>query len=265
MYELAGPVAEKYDLDEINGLDGVIAAFTKNKAILAPGMLPEIEIFTKGEIKKEQSKVTQQIGKLLYNVCLPSEARHIEKALDRLAIEYVWKEFGAKYDELSPEMFLLERTIEAKSDDGHNTAQVNIPLFASAPIIGNEEWKIIKEWHSKDSYTTYKATITSKIPPIAREAKEKAKQAGADFLEAYSNALKEPMLGDLIIRKGIACSLDMKLYWIPTPSELKVQLEVREKDPLIVAQLYGKHFLVAKWNVEGEEPFEHYLAEYKVR
>jgi hypothetical protein len=34
------------------------------------------------------------------------------------------------------------------------------------------------------------------------------------------------------------------------------------KDPILVADLYGKNYLIAKWDVQGEEPYEHYIREF---
>jgi hypothetical protein len=265
MYDIAeSPAAEKLNGDE--GLEEMVQVFTKKTAVISPSMLPEIESFTWGEIKKEQAKLREQANSLLCGLCLPSEAKYIKKAIKQIAISHIWKSFGAQYDEISPELFELERILEVKSDEGNKIREVVIPLFASTPITEDKEWKIIKDWKDDNGYTIYKATITSKIPPITRMARDCVRKANVDFLNAYASALKEPVLGDwMMIEQSPACKFDMKLYWIPSPSELKITVEKRERDPIIIANIYDKNFLVAKWAVEGEEPFEHYLAEYKVR
>ncbi|RLE47171.1 hypothetical protein DRJ25_03105 [Candidatus Woesearchaeota archaeon] len=108
-------------------------------------------------------------------------------------------------------------------------------------------------------------TIESKMPPITEEAKEKAKQAKIDFLQIYTKALSHPTIGDWLLRQADILNLNFQLYvnWIPSPDELKIEIEERERDPFITADIYDRTFLIAKWDVKGEEPFEHYLKEYK--
>jgi hypothetical protein len=79
-----------------------------------------------------------------------------------------------------------------------------------------------------------------------------------------SEALQTPFVSDIVSRNfaKYTSALDFRIYWIPRPSELDIKVEVRDKDPFIAASLFGKKFLVAQWDVENEQPFRHYLAEF---
>jgi len=113
-----------------------------------------------------------------------------------------------------------------------------------------------------DSYKSYKIEIESKVPPLTKEVKEKARQAEADFFEIYSRALRRPVIGDLLMKNK--AKLELREYWIPSPSELDIKMEIINKDPILIGHVYDKAYLITTWNVEGEEPFEHYLKRYKI-
>ena len=54
------------------------------------------------------------------------------------------------------------------------------------------------------------------------------------------------------------------MYWIPRPQDLDIEVEIIDKDPFIAANAYDRHFLVTRWDVEGEMPYEHYLHEFGI-
>ena len=71
-------------------------------------------------------------------------------------------------------------------------------------------------------------------------------------------------MGDLLLRNySKISSPNFRMYWIPAPSELKIEVEVIDKDPFLVAENFGRVFLVGNWHVKGEKPYEHYLLEFK--
>lgn len=258
-YEIPGKGV--YDLDAIL-LQGVA-----KKALFEPSMPPDAEEHVTAKIKERQGKLQKQMQSILTDVFMPSETKGRAETINYLAQEYILNEFGAKYDELSPQLFELKRVIKLNE----NSSSIKIPLFAHASLSGDGYWKIderVEESGFGREVRTQHVTIESKMPPISREAKEKARQANADYLQACSNALREPVIGDWLLKDPNFLYIGkdfLHVYWIPTPDELKITVKTVEKDPLLVANVCGTYFLVAKWNLKGEMPFEHYLAEYKVR
>ena len=56
------------------------------------------------------------------------------------------------------------------------------------------------------------------------------------------------------------------IIWRPMPEQLKAYLpplpERVRRDPALMLEFPQSLYLVKKWNVEGEQPFEHILKEY---
>ena len=83
-------------------------------------------------------------------------------------------------------------------------------------------------------------------------------------MNACSQALKKPVIGDFLFRdlKTGTANMSFSMYWIPKDEELKLKAERVDKDPILVATVYGRKYLIAQWDVKGELPYQHYLAEF---
>src|SRR3989338_6086809 len=105
--------------------------------------------------------------------------------------------------------------------------------------------------------------FAARAPPIPKEVKQLAKKASADYMEICSKALREPVIGDILLRdiETGKARQDLQVYWIPAFEDLEIEVE-KEKDPFLVSKIYDIHFLVARWDILGEEPYEHYLQEF---
>ncbi len=266
MVEFVGEIAEQRDLSGNENLTTLVDSFIEKKALIGEEpLLPKMEEHFRETITKEHDETKRVVQNLINEVVFPSQEKDITNALRHLMVEYICKEFGMKYDRISPELFELERTISYRVHE-NRTENVAIPLFASVDF-GGGIWKLEKEVNDGNTYNTYKIKLDSKVPPITKEVKEKAKQAIIDYMEIYSKALREPFISDVALGHldFINPLLDLKTYWIPSPSELNIEVEKIEKDPLLIANIYNKPYLIAKWDVLGEEPYQHYLMEFTER
>ncbi|MBI2507564.1 hypothetical protein HYV89_01290 [Candidatus Woesearchaeota archaeon] len=260
MYDLTGQIAEKRKLKGDETLADLVALFKEREAVFSTPVLNGVDAHIIKEIRKNQDIIGKQMASIIVDVSLPSEISYKEKSLNHLTIEHILADFESKYDELHPDLFKLKRNIEVSVQGNEYT--VTIPLFAKNAFGADNVWG--HEVKINKGYNSHTVDFKSNPPPITRKVRQKAKQARVDYLESYLRALKKPVVGDWLLKYNGPKDLDLQVYWIPKPSELNITVTTIDNDPLLVADAYNRKFLVATWNVEGEEPFEHYIREYKV-
>lgn len=261
MYELVGNVAEERELTGEENLGELVRVFTRRKANYSAAV--------KKKLKTQQSRIREQMSLILGDFAMRSEYQNRQDSLSALAKEHILREFAAKYDVISGELFELERVVEMKHPKNSNASsplRVTMPLFMQMELEEPGPAKFETELEGRSYSDRVEIKLEMPVPPITREAKEKAKQAAADFFEAYTNALRQPIIGEWLLQDGLSVTdkFAMYVYWIPRSEDIKSIVKVVERDPMIIANAFGSNFLVTAWNVEGELPFEHYLAEYKV-
>jgi len=263
---LTGDVAEDRSLTgrENHTLKSLVREFRITTIASGRPLLKDQE---KKEPREKKTRYKKMATALLSEIPLSSQREDIDRALRQLAIDYVAVDLEEKYDCLDPKIFELGRLLEnfdiVKADryDRSHLKDIEIPLFAHAKF-GESQWQV-KEVEDTNE-RTYNYTITSRAPPITRQTKKRAKSFTGDYMDAISSALRDGVMGDLFLRTLDSFgNPNFDMYWIPTPGELNIEVEVVDKDPFLVASNLGRHFLVHRWDVEGEEPFEHYLKEFK--
>lgn len=261
--EFEGERFYEMGLDATSTLPDIIHAYTEEKATLKEITFPEFIKQTKQDQKSYQKNLQRTAERLVKEIPFDHERVNLEKALDEIVEEYVCSEFGLKYARLSEDLFDIKRNIEYNLTDGKNY-NIQIPLLVSVELIDDyQSWIFDESKFEGGNYDRkeYKIKIESKRPPLSSEAKEKAKIAKSEYLDILSKALKVPVIGDLLMRKPIPSPV-MRLYWIPKPSELNIEVEVIDRDPLLTTEPFGRKYFVANWDVEGEEPIEHYIREF---
>lgn len=260
--EIYGKGVEEKDLTGEESLSELISKFREEGTLIKRGNFPSMIKQFKKDSRNNQRNLQGTISEILIDIPLYYQDSDIKGTLDYLIEEYICSEFGAKYDRISEDLFNLKRTIPYET--GKEKIKVRIPLFASVDFFRNEDW-VFKDNYivNKSSYNSYDVNIEikSKRPPIIREVREKARIARAEFLSIFSNALREQFIGDLLMREN-KVNYNLKVYWIPKPSELKINVEVIDKDPILIAHICNRNYLISSWNVEGEEPYEHYIREF---
>ena len=211
-------------------------------------------------IAEQKKRIKSLISILAVQVPLDSEKKHIQDAVDSLVNTYISVELESKYNLLHSDLFNLDRIVRSKKLD----YDVRIPSFAKVKF-GKAEWNF-GVCHETDTYKDG-IEITSKAPPIPSQVKEKAKEFSIEYFEKISKALEEEVIGDFVLRgnKDLQSYSNLYTYWIPKESELNFEIEREEidPDPILVSHNLGRNFLVAQWNVEEEQPYEHYLREFR--
>lgn len=216
--------------------------------------------------EKQQQKIKTALEVLTREIPLPSQEEDFDSTRNELVAEYLSCGIEAYFDRISPDLFDIKRKIEAEVKDRYDSTKKNlveIPLFANARL-DQSEWNcpIV----SNDGTYTHKIDIKSFVPPITKEAKEKVKAFQAIYMEAISKSLREPLIGDIVMRdlQSKVAEADLSVFWIPKPSDLRIKVETIDNDPFIAASVYNRKYLVSRWNVDGELPYEHYLKEFGI-
>jgi len=263
---LTGEVAKKYKLQGKDlGLEKVIDRFV-NKTSFTETLFEEQFYNKLKENKKEQVNLAIS---LLKEVPLESEERNLRNAKFSLSMNYLSTDLKAKYDIIKPGLLDLKRIIEIK--DGEIAEKIKIPLFADA-YIRDTSWEMDKEIFENlnpDYDTSNKEIeINSKTPMLPKEAKEKIKGFTQDYFIVFAKAFGEPIIGDLLLGQlngnmGMGLGPSFEIHWIPKPSEINVKIKPIDPDPIITSRCFGDRFLIYQWRTKDEEPYEHYLREFR--
>jgi len=215
---------------------------------------------------RDESEIVASLERSI-TLFLPSEEKEVANARINLVRDFFESSFAKKYQAISRDIVDLTRKV--KLEYSGQKGEIEIPLFSFANFDG-EPWTYKPDLiMGKDRYRN-DLTLESKIPPITKEVREKAKEAMAFFAETYARALRTPVLGDVLTRyrKEILSVLKedplelLKVFWIPDTSKLEVKVRKIDTDPVLMAALYKNLYVVTTWNVEGEIPYQHYLIEF---
>lgn len=245
-------------------------AFLREFTSLGPvreGDFPEIQDHFLQDSYRKQEEFSRTAQALVSRVPLHSQQQDYQRALSHLVHEYVVEGLSRTYAEISPELFSIERVIPhtVKAYSGSREVEITVPLFASVPFAGEENaWQLSKVGLYEDANERIDVKISSPVPPIPFAARDEAKGARKKHLDVLAACLDAPVLGDVALDQyaSLVGDLQLTMHWIPRAEDLHIEERVIDKDPFLSANLYGRHFLVHQWDVEGELPFEHYLAEF---
>jgi len=242
---------------------------------------PTSEIIENFCIKPEKQRIYDE--SLLINAIkeieetrfLPSERETKSKLIKYAVGEWFSQRIRDKYQELSPEIFELKRTVELKPEnitnfignkiDYKNPITLEIPMFAKAELGKETEWK--KEFTFGEKYNEYRVFLSSKMPHIPSTVRQARKEALTLVYDTYSDALKTNLLSDIIFENPEYAPnpSDSKLMvlWKPKPSEIHVKAERVDRDPAMVLK-YDKLYLVSVWKEPDEEPFMNIINACKI-
>ena len=233
--------------------------------------------------EKERERILHGLASAAAYTPLGIELSGVWRSITSLIEAYFSSMLAERYPQISGELLGLERAVTINADGRQFRA--NIPVFAVVRYGVEDYWE--KSYTAKDENgREYNATISSKTPMPTAEVREKAKEAIAFCHELKSRALRVPVLGDYLIayrgesyivrstgkeaeRKMTAAvprpqTASLKVLWKPNPSELSTKLRVIDRDPILALQWENHLYLVETWNIPEEEPFMHYLKEFKL-
>ena len=173
------------------------------------------------------------------------------------------------------DLALLEGKLDA--DNAQEFVQLNAQLFPYIPLFqGDTQEEVVLGFVEKtkgrrtalyDDTLRQKTWITARFPGLQdKVVKDVAQKAKSTYFSILAEALEHPIIGEVLLSVEIAPQFGA--VWIPTLDSLNVHtteqvIERRVRDPALLLRTQDDHYLVTTWNVGNEEPFEHYLSEFK--
>lgn len=280
--ELIGNSVKEKNLTGNENMEEIVSRYVESRVFPGQGkMLLPIDIHLRREFSQRKINAKKTLTSLVSNPHLPYEKKHYDNAVDHAISEYFRSTFGAFYNRLSDELFELKRNEELIIRG--EKVKVEIPLFASFPIIYPNEgfdWtyrKTIVLYEKSDwgNYTekNHEIKVSATIPLMSIKAKKDSLLAQSRYHKICSEAYANSVLGIIFteqtgharINRTKHIGLDLDVCWIPSSKDLKLTLEkttIIDRDPILVGTIWGDNYLISKWDVKGELPYEHYLAEF---
>jgi hypothetical protein len=238
-----------------------------------------LEVIKKFSIPNEytlydESKLLDSLRNVISYLPLKSEKQKKDETVRYLVREWFSQKIGEKYEELSPEIFELEREIEIpkehfidsdgyKEYNGDGTTKVKIPMFLEAELDKDIGWK--SEQYER-GYRTYKLSLFSRIPIVPADMRKSGKEALALAYNIYADALTTDIISDVMFEHPDYAphpeNAKLVVLWKPKPSEIHVESEVIDRDPALVLK-YDNPYLVTTWAEPDEEPFMSFIDFFK--
>ncbi len=238
-----------------------------------------LEEAAKGEAGREAEKIRLLNGLERVIAYIPTNTEYDRKgsAVVGFITEYVSLMFREKYPQVSGELLSLKRSsidVNCKADGYYDIIHgcIDIPVFVYARFGKDEQWEKKYTVKSGDGTKSAEITLSSKTPTPTLEVRKKAKEAIAYCHDLESKVLQIPVIGDVLLAqringKAVPHPADAELYvlWKPKPSELKTEIkQIIDPDPILTIAWQNRLYLVTTWQVAEEEPFMHYLKEFKL-
>ena len=198
---------------------------------------------------------------------LPSERKEKNLCMEGVVRKWFSQRMTKRYNELSPEIFEVKREIEIsekhfKDENGrmsreynNNKRKLKIPLLLHAEL-DKEGWE--KQFSLGEYSTTYKFTLSSRIPRVPFNVRKAGKEAVVFAYRTFADALDTEVLGEVIAEHPKYAphpeNAKVLVLWKPKPSDIHIKTEVIDNDPALVLK-WDNPYLVTTWTEPDEEPF----------
>jgi hypothetical protein len=225
-------------------------------------------------IKYDESMLVDSLDRILRYVPRPHEREKREEMIAYTIDEWFTEKMRKKYEELSPELFKLERKIYVSSNlferrdgdkfKGRKKILVEIPMFLEANIEQDRGWEKVFE-EQMGSYT-YRYGLNCERPKIPTEVKKIGMEAVSMAYQTYADSLETDVIKEVV--EGYPEHVThprettLSVLWKPKPSDLQIKVERIDKDPALLLR-YNRPYLVTTWIEPNEEPFMSFIDFYK--
>jgi hypothetical protein len=162
-----------------------------------------------------------------------------------------------------------EEKVKVKNRHVHSSKIVSGPLFLCAPV-GAETVPFFSKKTTTGSSWYYRRTVTTsiktKVPHIPENILRKEKMECMNHYyeicaEIYKDKKLHPSLENYVPETP-----SFEIMWIPTANSMDVTSEVKYKrivkDPVLLMNVFGRKFVVAKWDIKDEEEYDHLVREF---
>jgi len=227
----------------------------------------------------DPESILDSLEQLQRYIPLKSEVARKQNEVRKLVDDWFTYKVECAYQQLSPEIFKMERTVEIDptkheivnpSDDYYpkegTTTQVKIPFFLQASI-HDARWQFAFDYNSQYNSRRYTYHISANIPKIPKGIRDEGKRALATPYEVYAEAMETRTLSDILLEDiSLAPSpvnSQLLVLWKPRAEDLKVKVERIDRDPILLLK-WNRPYLVSTWTEPAEEPFTDDLSVFKL-
>lgn len=216
----------------------------------------------------EKSLLLSGLERTVAYIPLTSEVDAKSNAITGFVREYFSLTISEMYPQISTELQNLTRTVNVvgKRDYHEIKADIEVPVFAHAVFGKQDNWEKAYQIADAENRYTAQGTLSSKMPCPTIAIREKAKEAIAYCYDLESRAMTVPVLGDLLLaRNNMPRPSKADLWVLWKPKEFKMNItKITDNDPILALAWENRMYLVATWDAKEEEPYKHYLAEFKL-
>jgi len=236
----------------------------KQQMVALEKTTPELlrEFSLKPRIYTESSLIEVLRGLRTY-IPLPSEEKEINAHTKSLVRKWFSYRMRKKYDELSPEIFELQREIEIDKkyfkdvDSDGEKIKLKIPMLIQAKLLDKGDgWK--EKFTYRSRYDNYTLDLSSRIPRVPLDVRKAGKEAIGFTYIIYGEALATEVLSDVINENSDYAPYpkhaELLVLWKPKPSEIHIKARHLDNDPALVLK-WDRPYLVTTWKEPNEEPF----------
>jgi len=238
--------------------------------------LTEYSVDSKHIVYEESSLIKSLEGLRSYTP-LPSEREEKNAYIERIVRQWFSQRMRSKYDELSPEIFELERRVgigkkhfkDSEGNSGYSNEKytLDIPMLLQAELDREEGWATELKYNGSSYRDTYKFTLFSRIPKVPFNVRRTGRDALVFAYRTFADALNTEILGDVITEHPTYAphpdNAKLVVLWKPKPSEIHIKAEIIDSDPALVLN-WDKPYLVSTWREPNEEPFMHFISTGRV-
>ena len=261
--ELYIQATEKKGVAVYNAVNEVLASkLTTQYPVLSDDIFKLKRHLTLGKIKSGTSKKSSFSD---YKIIADSVSPHIaNKALN----DYITSQSVKTVSKVNLKTGKSVETTQAVNKYVHSSTVVDGPLFLISDVSAETATFFSKKYNTGGYYyrktvTTNIAAKTPSIPEnILRNEKMKCMSA---FYDACSSVYKDKKLQGAL-ENYIPESPKFEIMWIPTADSLNVESTVEYKkivrDPVLLMNVFGRRFVVAKWDIKDEEEYRHIIREF---
>ena len=161
-----------------------------------------------------------------------------------------------------------EEKVKVKNRHIHSSKVISGPLFLCAAV--DSETASFSSMKKTTGSSWYRRTTTisinTKVPHIPENILRKEKMECMNHYyeicaEIYKDKKLHPSLENYVPETP-----SFEIMWIPTANSMDVKSEVKYKkivkDPVLLMNVFGRKFVVAKWDIKDEEEYGHLVREF---
>lgn len=237
---------------------GEIAAAIEKIRVQNPAAYDERRV---GEYLKQRAAVLKELVEEYFTASMASEFPLISDELFDLRRYLTLQRNGDRFVVIRDDTTLPEK-ITGDQIESHCL------LFAYTPLFKGKHQAQIGSFQTNWQGYNQVVSISADLPGVVgSNLKDAHREAMRHYFATLADMFANPVESDILYSAGKLGEPEIGAIWIPTPESLDVVVTKStpiKRDPAMILTARGNRYLVKTWQVDDEEPFEHYLREYSL-